>query len=397
MQARWRYGAVLATAAILVGLWPTSPGLAQSQPGLPSSSLVLGYYVPYDPTSWASLQAHADQLDVVAAQWATIDACGGLSTRDDQTLKQFAHDRGLKVEPSLFTSSAWLDDRVLTDDAARAAALQNIVQYTLDEGYDGFDLDLEGVAATDRGALTDFVSELSLDLHANNKLLTLALPAKDHDATTGWSGAFDYAALGAQADLVTIMAYEYRGPFSGPGSVAPYDWVARVAQFAGQQISDDKVLLGLAFYGYDWNTTSGGTLAVGYPRAMAIAGQEQAQPGFDPAQQSLTFAYTADGADTPPPAPTAPRPQHTITARASPACDVAAPGPAPAPQPTPAPQAGTPQAHEVWIEDGTSAKARIGLVDARHLRGIAAWRLGFEDPNVWPLLGQWRQIASQQR
>lgn len=27
--------------------------------------LVLGYYVPYDAASWASLQAHADQLDQI--------------------------------------------------------------------------------------------------------------------------------------------------------------------------------------------------------------------------------------------------------------------------------------------------------------------------------------------
>jgi spore germination protein YaaH len=55
-----------------------------------------------------------------------------------------------------------------------------------------------------------------------------------------------------------------------------------------------------------------------------------------------------------------------------------------------------PQTHQVWIEDGASAAARIGLADAGHLRGVATWRLGFEDPNVWPLLAQWRQVAAQQ-
>jgi len=385
---------LLAAAAILLAVSLPVSGFAQTRTGLPGSGLVLGYYVPYDPTSWASLQAHPDQLDIVAAQWATIDACGGLNTHDDQTLKQFAHDHGLRMEPSLFTASAWLDHRVLTDEAARAAAIQNVVQYTLDEGYDGFDLDLEGISASDRDALTAFVTDLGASLHEQGKLLTLALGAKERDVTTGWSGAFDYASLGAQADLVTIMAYEYTGPFSGPGSVAPYDWVARVAAFASQQISGNKVLLGLAFYGYDWNTTSGGALAMGYPRAMALAEHEQAEPGFDPSQQSLTFGYTADAADQIPPGPALPRLQHTITTRTSPACDVVPPATAPTPQPTPAPQAGTPQTHAVWIEDSVSASARIGLADARHLRGIATWRLGFEDPNVWPLLDQWRQVTA---
>src|SRR5205814_5063344 len=106
----------------------------------------------------------------------------------------------------------------------------------------------------DRAALSTFVQQLSTALHEQGKLLTLAIPAKDRDVTVGWAGAYDYAALGAAADLVTIMAYEYSGPFSGPGSVAPYEWVQRVLAFATGQIQPENVLLGVAFYGYDWNT-----------------------------------------------------------------------------------------------------------------------------------------------
>jgi spore germination protein YaaH len=383
---------VSAALAVVGGLWPAHLGLGDPQAVRPNGGLVLGYYVPYDPTSWASLEAHASQVDVVAGQWVTIDPCGGLTTRDDQSLKQFAQGRGLLVEPSLYTASGWLDHRVLTDDATRWAALQNVVAYTTDEGYDGFDLDLEGVDPGDREPLTDFVTELGAALHANGKLLTLALPAKERDVTTGWSGAFDYAALGERADLVTIMAYEDRGPFSGPGSVAPYAWVANVATFAGQQIARDKVLLGLAFYGYDWNTTSGGALSLGFPRAMTLAERVQAVPGFDSDQRSLTFRYTSASGDAIPAGPTAARPNHVITTRTSVPCDVAPPNAAsPTPGP-PAPAPDTPQSHEVWIEDSQSAAARIELAERQHLRGVAAWRLGFEDPNVWPLLDQWRQL-----
>jgi spore germination protein YaaH len=257
-------------------------------------ALVLGYYVPYDATSWASLEAHADQLDVIAAQWASIDACGGITARDDQTLKQFAHAHGIQVVPSLFTLSAELNHQLLADDATRANAIQNIVSYTVDEGYDGFDLDLEGIDPADRAAYSSFVTDLAAALHDHRKLLTLAVPAKERDTISGWAGAFDYAALGAQADLVTVMAYEYNGPFSGPGSVAPFDWVARVTAFASRQIPIGRLLLGLAFYGYDWNTTSGGAVSLGYPRATALASFFQAEPEFDGAQQSLTFGYTAE-------------------------------------------------------------------------------------------------------
>jgi spore germination protein YaaH len=356
----------------------------------PEHGLVLGYYVPYDATSWASLEAHPEQLDIVATQSVTIDACGGLSSRDDQTLKQFAHAHGLKIVPSLFTLSAGLNHLLLTDDAIRASALQNIVDYTLGEGYDGFDIDLENVDPTDRAAFTDFVGDLASALHDQGKLVTIAVPAKERDTTTGWAGAFDYAALGSRVDLVTIMAYEYRGPFSGPGSVAPFDWVLRVTDFATRQIPASKLLLGLAFYGYDWNTTSGGAVSLGYSRGVALANHFQAEPNFDADQRSLTFSYTADPGDRPPPEPSTRQPNHIVSSRAASTCDVPSPPSLAAPTPPPPPPADEPQTHEVWLEDSNSVAARLSVAVNYHLRGVAAWRLGLEDPGVWTVFDQWR-------
>src|SRR5215469_12529358 len=118
--------------------------------GEPTRRLVLGYYVPYDATSWASLQAHVDQMDFVAAQWVTLDGCGNLGSRDDETLTRFARARGLKLLPSLLTGSAPLNHQVLADDGVAIHAVEQIVDYTSNGGYDGFDLDMEGIAADDR-------------------------------------------------------------------------------------------------------------------------------------------------------------------------------------------------------------------------------------------------------
>src|SRR5207237_3499403 len=206
----------------------------------------------------------------------------------------------------------------------------------------------------------------------------------------GWAGAFDYAALGASSDLVTIMAYEYRGPFSGPGSVAPYDWVARVTAFATSQIPPEKVLLGLAFYGYDWNTTSGGTRSLGYSQAVALAERYAPDVHFDPLQRSLTFVYSSvAGENVFPPSPQI-RLNHRVTVRTAPPCGLAPPpsSPAPAPRQTPLPD--TPEDHEVWIEDSGSVAARLSLTERYGLRGVSAWRLGLEDPAVWPVFEGWR-------
>ena len=190
--------------------------------------------------------------------------------------------------------------------------------------------------ADDRDALSDFVAQTADALHASGKLLTLAIPAKERDVRTGWAGPYDYASLAAVADLVTVMAYEYRGPFSGPGSVAPVDWVQRVSAYASSQIPPEKLLLGLAFYGYDWNITSGGARSVGYAKAAALAEQFGVDAQFDPAQQSLTFGYDTVSGAPEPATPQPARPRHEIATRTPPPCDVAGPPQQP-PGPRPPP------------------------------------------------------------
>lgn len=370
---------------ILLVLAPSGPATVRAAAG----HHLLGYYVPYDATSWASLQAHAADLDLVGAQWVSVDACGNIGSRDDQTLNDFARAHGIGVVPSLFTVSAWLNHHLLTEPEVTDRVLTQIVEYTVDGGYAGFDLDLEGVDAGDRDALSDFVGRAATALHEQGKLLTLAVPAKDRDVTTGWAGAYDYAALGAAADLVTVMAYEYRGPFSGPGSVAPYDWVQRVLAFATQHIPPEHVLLGVAFYGYDWDVTAGGAKSLSYTQAAALAEQHGATFSFDPTAQSATFAYTGTAGDAPARPPAPPPEGHTIRARALPGCDAQAPaGPSPTRAPTAVP--GTPEDHEVWIEDSQSAAARLALADRYGAGGVATWRLGLEDPRVWDIIDHWR-------
>jgi spore germination protein YaaH len=382
---------LLSPLVLLVVLTLLPPGQsAAQQPEPPSGRRVLGYYVPYDPSSWASLQANPLAIDYVAAQWVTIDACGQIGSRDDQTLKQFARSHGIHVLPSVVTFSGALNHRIITDDEASARAIGEIVSYVVAEGYEGFDLDLEGIFPDDRAAYTAFVARLGAALREQGKILTLAIPAKPRETTTGWAGAYDYAALAEHADLITIMAYEFRGPWSDPGSVAPYDWVEQVAAFATSQIPPNKVLLGLAFYGYDWNVTSGGSRVVSPAQATALAERYQTPLAVDPASQSATLRYRAPAGEPPPPTPRPPPPQHEITVRQPPPCSVAVPGPSPTPTPRPAPPPGAVQEHEVWVEESSAAAARLGLADRYQVGGVATWRLGLEDPQTWAIFQQWR-------
>lgn len=380
LQATVQPTATLPKAATPIATGVATPAQAPAPP------LLLGYYVPYDASSWHSFQEHAGQVDVVAPQWVSLDACGGLSSQDDLTLVQFARARGVKVLPTLFTISGWANHALLTTPNSVSKAQQQIVNYVVEEGYDGIDLDLEGVDANDRQAFTDFVAALGAQLHSKGKLLFLAVPAKTYDATTGWAGAYDYAALSKHLDRLTIMAYAYSTSESPPGSTAPYAWVEKVTAFAVSQVPASKVLLGVAGYGYDWNTTVGGRArALRYAQAEAIASAYGAAISLDPVARSATFAYTAQAADPLVDGPAVPPVEHDIRRRTAapcslvPATPTSGPVPTALPRPTPVPV----QQHVVWLENAASLVAKLEIAQRHGVGGISIWRLGQEDPAVW--------------
>ncbi len=370
------------------------PPTATATPRPQARRVFMGYYVPYDPSSWTTLAAQADALDYVALQVATLDYCGNVASKDDRTLLAFARARGLPVLASVFTSSGPLNHSVLTNPDSTANAVQQLVDYVVEVGYAGLDVDLEGVPADDRAALTSFVARLSAALRERGKLITMAVPAKTRDVTTGWAGAYDYAALAPHLDLAVIMSYSYTTSSSAPGSTAPYDWVERVAAYAAGQFTPRKTLLGLAFYGYDWNTTLGGrATALRYPQAAALAAAYGASIRLDPTTRSATFAYTAKAGDPLPYQQSLPPLNHEIVERKAPACPLTPP-----PPPTPVPRTPTPtpvpppmQDHIVWLENAASVAERLGIAERYGLRGAVAWRLGQEDPAVWPLIEDWKQ------
>ena len=370
---------------------PVLPTATPVPPPASQGRVVLAYYVPYDGSSWASLAANADRIDYLALQWVSVDACGNIGTQDDRTLVEFARSRGIKLLPSLLTGTGSPNHQLLTEEDSTANLIAQITSYVVEEGYEGFDLDMEGVAAEDRDALTAFVARLSASLHAQGKTLTMAVPAKARDVTTGWAGPYDYAALAPHVDQFVIMSYAYTPAGSDPGSIGPYDWVDRVIAYATSQIPPQKVLMGVGFWGYDWNVTQGSRArSLRYPVAEALANWYGAPIQIDPETRSATFAYVANPGDQPALPASPARPEHEIAARTRPACPKTPPPPPPPPTATPTPILEGPQQHVVWLENRDSVAARLEIADRYGTAGIAAWRLGQEDPAVWPLLAGWK-------
>lgn len=306
------------------------------------------YFVPDDRTSLESLQQRSGDLDYVALHSGAMKGDGSLEIKGSPGVAGLVRSLGAKPLLSVYlVGGADAGHEVLASSSSRARAIDVLVSAMRD--YDGISMDFEGLYAEDRDSYTQFMAELSRQLRPLGKLVTIALSAKTSDTRTGWAASHDYAAIAPHVDLAVVMAYGYRTARSTvPGSVAPMPWVEASLAYALSQMPPEKIILGVPLYGYDWNTTSGQPASVvTQPQAMARAERFSATVQHDVLQQAARFNYQ-DGGGT----------------------------------------------HEVWFENRATVDAKVELVTRHGLAGVATWRLGHEDPQVWSAINA--RLASVQ-
>ncbi|MCL6520858.1 MAG: glycoside hydrolase family 18 [Firmicutes bacterium] len=273
------------------------------------------------------VRQNRDLISYLAPFWYKVNADGSLVDMSEADLKKFARDNKIQLQP-LFTNAGG-NDAVLLDPSARARAVENIVAAVQKNGYAGASVDFQLLEPPSRAGLSAFVAALSQRLHALGKVVTVDVIPRL--SSNGPRSAYDYAALGKSADQVVLMTYDRHSEGSPPGSVAPLAWVDAAVREALTMIPPDKIILGLAAYGYDW--PSGSTQARSIPLKNIPKG-----PHIRRTPAGVPY-YTYTAAD------------------------------------------GT--LHEVWFEDPTSIVKKIQIAKRYGLHGLAVWRVGYETAAFW--------------
>lgn len=224
-------------------------------------------------------------------------------------------------------------NELVNSEISKNNLIQNLLVTMEEKGYSGVDVDFEYILASDRDAFTTFVAELTRVMNINGYITSVALAPKTSANQSGllYEGK-DYGGLGAAANSVLLMTYEWGYTFSPPMAVAPIDKVRQVVEYAITEIPVSKINLGIPNYGYDWPLPyeQGVTKAttIGNIQAVQIAIEHGAVIGFDEIAQSPYFNYIENGVE-----------------------------------------------HEVWFEDVRSMRAKFELVEEYSLRGMGYWQI----------------------
>lgn len=302
----------------------------------PQKRIVLGYYEnPWtgqdeSTGSYPSMKAFAKSMSSVSPFWYKVDKDGSVQSKEKPEVYEEMRSAGLKVYP-LVTNIREATDSILGNPEIRKIATDNLVKIVQEKNYDGLDIDFELLKPEHRQNLTAFMEELYPKMKAINKTVIISVfpQVEIHESV---SGAYDYPNLSKFTDYVQIMTYDNHWSTSEPGAIAPIDWYEKNIKYAVEHCGGaNKVLVGVSVYGYDWDKHNKGE-TITYPNAIVLADKKGAEIKYDETAQAPYFKYDD---------------------------------------------------HEVWFENARSVAAKLNVIAKYHPAGIAIWRLGQEQPEVW--------------
>lgn len=258
---------------------------------------------------------------------------------DDNELIQMAYSYGAKPILTLtpFGPGGNFSNELISAVINNPVATNNLINNLLDvmeyKGYLGLDIDFEFIKAEDRQTFVDFVALTTERMNEAGYSVSVDLAPKTSAEQRGllYEGK-DYVALGAVANSVLVMTYEWGYTYGPPMAVAPINKVREVLDYAVTAIPSEKINMGIPNYGYDWplpyERGVSKAKTIGNIEAVQIAIQYGAEIFYDEVAQSPFFNYVNNGVE-----------------------------------------------HEVWFEDPRSIQAKMELVEEYNLRGISYWQI----------------------
>lgn len=230
----------------------------------PEKDFVCGAWLPY----WGMEEgkeslAQVRTLNALSPVWYEVEADGSLSPKikaSARFLKETARKRGLKLTPSLAIFDPKHLGAIIGNPTNRRRHVDAILAEVRAHDFDGIDIDYETVAIENKEDYFLFLKSLSKGLHELGKLLSVAVLSKwgedvDYPILPQTHEVQDWARIGALADEVRIMAYDYTLPKSRyPGPIAPNNWVEKVLEYAVTKIPREKIILGVHLYGCEWRS-----------------------------------------------------------------------------------------------------------------------------------------------
>lgn len=295
----------------------------------------------------SDVTANMSGVNVISPTWYFLkDNTGEIESFASGQYVQQAHEAGLQVWALISNFSQDVSTTALLSSREARQRVQNyLVNQALELGFDGINIDFEGIAQEAGYDYVQFMRELSILCRKNKIILSVDVPVP-----MDFSRYYNRRELGVVCDYVIMMGYdEHYAGSDLVGSVASMSFEETGIENMLTEVPKEKLVSGIPFYTRLWYTetladgsTSVTSEALGMEQAKQVLAENGASSSYDESTGQQYAQWTsADG-----------------------------------------------KLCQVWLEDEVSVGARAGLVRTYELGGIAAWMLTNEEDWVWNVISQ---------
>lgn len=286
-------------------------------------------------------------VNVISPTWYYLsDNTGEILSYADAAYVEQAHAAGLQVWALI---SNFSEDVSTTTLLASRAARQKVQNYLVSQaqelGFDGINIDFEGIAQEAGYDYVQFMRELSILCRRNGIILSVDVPVP-----MDFSKHYNREELGKVCDYVIVMGYdEHYAGSDIVGSVASMNFEITGIENMLTEVPNDKLISAIPFYSRLWYTetladgsTSVTSEAVTMDQAEQILSENGVTSSYDESTGQQYAEWTAsDG-----------------------------------------------RFCQIWLEDENSVAARAALTSQYDLAGIAEWVLTNEKDFVWEIISK---------
>ncbi len=247
---------------------------------------------------------------------------------------------------------------LLSSTSKREKLINQLISDALQTNVAGINVDFEQVSEECGEHYIQFIRELSVKCRQSALVLSV-----DNYVPKNFNKQYNRKEQGVFADYVIIMGYdEHYGGSPEAGSVASYNFVQEGIEETIKEVPAEKVISGIPFFTRLWRekpktqeqlAKDEGTEAAQYANevkseayGMTKAKEKVSEAGAEiiwDEETKQNFATWVDGDTT----------------------------------------------YKIWLEDVKSLEPKLKLMKEYKLAGTAAWALGQETPDVWPLIQQY--------
>ena len=278
-------------------------------------------------------------MNVISPTWfALTDNEGGIRSIASQNYVSRAHSLGLEVWALVDNFDNNVSSyEVLSKTSSRTRLIQNLMNEVLRYDIDGINVDFEDLSYDAGEPFVQFLRELSIQCRLNGIVLSV-----DNYVPRESTAHYDRPEQGVVADYVIIMGYdEHWGGGGVAGSVASIGFVEDGIRQTVDKVPSHKVINALPFYTRVWKTREGqvSSEALDMETAQNFITNNNVEVYWD--QETCQNYGQIQKGDT---------------------------------------------LYQVWLEDAQSIETKRTSMQKYDLGGVAAWKLGFETPDIWAVI-----------